>query len=769
VGAAPREVRESQRWRVSGWTFLVLASLCAVLLPRSARAAGEDAAVNEIVQKVLVEEYAKGEFGPARHKLEAGLDRCKSTRCTPVTRSQVHVLLAMIASQTGHKDEAIATFATALKENPAAKLPNMGTPDIKTAFAEAQKQVAPPEAPPPPPPPPPPPAPAPPPAAPTPAPAPAPAPPAADEPTVANAEPAAPAAPGKPRVVAGWANPDAFELAAAAVAADQVGKLDVCIEKNRESLKLEEQPRTRLHLSSCETRSGHLIDALGDAQKALKAGIEHRDAPVMRAARNRVGELLQRIPHVTFAPPPGATDLNVTFDDRAVPTDALTKKFSVDPGTHTVHAEGELNGLPLTFDKEYEVKEAELVIVQIVLTSTNSGVLTPGQLKCMLTAKSQEEVTEKCLPQTRKNLVVKAGFELNGYEDTDHVDVFSPVITGSVASPTSGWNVGGTYIIDIVSAASPDIVSEASPPFHEVRNAGTLTGGYKPGKFGAQGTVNVSSEPDYLSIGGGVAVTADMAEKLITPRLAYSFREDTIGRGGTSFAIFHHNLAVNVLEGGATFILSPKALILVNASLQMERGDQSKPYRYIPLFDPSVAPFVPRGATVDLVNSVRLPLRPLEQLPLERDRYAMGARFVSRLGSGTLRIEERLYHDTWQQNATTTDFQYIMDFGRRLHVWPHARFNAQTGANFYQLAYSALIQNGTVIVPTYRTTSRELAPSVAGTIGAGGHFALTSPEAKTQYGVFVQGDILYEDFLDSLYVTDATAFYGTIGFDAEFQ
>ena len=92
----------------------------------------------------------------------------------------------------------------------------------------------------------------------------------------------------------------------------------------------------------------------------------------MRAARNRVGELLQRIPHVTFAPPPGATDLNVTFDDRAVPTDALTKKFSVDPGTHTVHAEGELNGLPLTFDKEYEVKEAELVIVRVTSAPASS-------------------------------------------------------------------------------------------------------------------------------------------------------------------------------------------------------------------------------------------------------------------------------------------------------------------------------------------------------------------------------------------------------------
>ena len=50
------------------------------------------------------------------------------------------------------------------------------------------------------------------------------------------------------------------------------------------------------------------------------------------------------------------------------------------------------------------------------------------------------------------------------------------------------------------------------------------------------------------------------------------------------------------------------------------------------MFDPdTVAPFVPNGATVDLVNRTRLPVRPLEQLPTERDRFAMGARFNSAL------------------------------------------------------------------------------------------------------------------------------------------
>ncbi len=590
-----------------------------------------------------------------------------------------------------------------------------------------------------------------------------------ETPAPASNESAAPS-PGRPRVIQGWNNPEAFEAASAAVTADQVGKLDICIEKNHESLKLEEQPRTRLHLASCETRSGHLIDALGDAQKALKAGIDKRDVPVMRAARQRISDLLLRVPHVTFLPPPGVSELTVTFDERAVPTQSLTKKFSIDPGKHVVHAEGTLNGIPLQFDKEYEVKEAELLTVQIVLVSQTPEYLTGGQLKCMLAAKSQEDVL-KCLPQGRKSLVVKMGFDVNGYGDTDHVNVFSPGINGSVSSPTAGWNVGGSYLVDVVSAASPDIVSEASPPYHEIRQAGTLTGGYKPGLYGAQASAHLSSEPDYLSLGGGIALTADLHDKLITPRLAYNYSHDTIGRGNTPFNVFHHNLDTQEFEGGVTLVLSSTSLLLVSATLEAERGDQSKPYRYVPMFDSvNVAPYVPAGATIDLVNRVRLPVRPIEQLPTERDRYAVGARFAHRFTTATLRLEQRLYNDTWSQKATTTDMQYLQDFGRRLRAWPHARFNAQTGTSFYQLAYSAAIQqDGTIIIPTYRTGDRELAPLVSFTLGGGAHLALTSPEAKTQYGLSVQGDAMYTRFLNSLFVTTRTAVYGTVGFDAEFQ
>jgi hypothetical protein len=572
--------------------------------------------------------------------------------------------------------------------------------------------------------------------------------------------------PSQPDKIPGWSSPAAFDEARAGLAADTAGNIGECIVHDKKSLDLEEQPGTRLHLGSCEARMGKMLDALSDAQKALQDGIKKRDGAVTRAARERVEALLRRVPHVTFQPPLGIDDLEVTFDDRPVPVEALTKRFSIDPGEHTVHAEGTQAGIPLTFDGKYTVAEGELLNVPLVLKSQAFEYLTPGQLRCMVGAKNQDDVL-RCLPQKSKPLVVKMGANFAAYSDTNSVEVWTPGIDASVSSPTQGWNVGGNFLVDVVSAASPDIVSEASPPYHEQRYSGGLNGGYKRGRFGVQAQGYVSSEPDYLSRGGGLALTADLNDKLITPRIAANYGHDSIGRGPNNFI---SSLDTIELEAGITFVMSPTSLLLLSATAQIESGDQSKPYRYIPLFDPvTIAPYIPVGASVDIVNRYRLPYRPTEQLPTSRDRYAVGARFAHRFSHATLRLEQRLYADSWLLKATTTDARYVIDFSRRFEAWPHLRFNAQTGANFYQLAYSASVDpnTGQLRIPLYRSTDRELSPLVSVTGGAGLHFILSGPEAKTQYGLSIQGDCMYTKYFDALFITQRTAVYGSIGFDVE--
>ncbi len=559
-----------------------------------------------------------------------------------------------------------------------------------------------------------------------------------------------------------------------AMTADQAGRLGECVDKEKAALAIEEMPRSRLHLASCESRSAKLVDALKDAQKALEVGIAKRDADVMKVARQRVRELLDRIPHVTFVPPSGVLDLSVTFDERPVPLEALRKKFSVDPGKHKVVAEGTVGGFAATFEQEYEFHEQELVTVAITLKPPTNEFVTPGQIRCMLAAKSQEDV-EKCLPQNRKNLVVRLAADLSGYSDSNSVAVYTPAVNASIVSPTAGWNVGGNFLVDAVTAASPDLVASASPPFKEYRYAGGVTGGYKPGLYGVQGSASTSSSPDYASYTVGGRLTADWFDKLVTPMVGYSYSFDKIGRGPNNYLNNFNPLKgflhTHEIEAGITFVLSPSTLLVVGGTASFERGDQSQPYRYVPTFDAqTVAPFVPSGATINLVNQTRLPIKVLEQLPTERDRFAVGARLNQRIRNSTLRIEQRFYYDTWNIQATTTDARYMIDLGRRVRVWPHARVHSQTGANFYQLAYPASLdaKNQQILLPTYRTGDRELSPLLTVTLGGGVRFALTKPEREIKLGLTITGDGMFTRFFEALYITGRSAIYGSAGFDVEF-
>ena len=459
----------------------------------------------------------------------------------------------------------------------------------------------------------------------------------------------------------------------------------------------------------------------------------------------------------------------MTFDEREVPSEALTKKFSVDPGHHPVHAEGALNGgVPLTFDQEYTTNEGELLTVKVALSSPPSEYLTPGQLRCMLQSKSQDDVL-KCLPQNRKNLVVKAGFDVAGYADTTHVYVATPSFNASISSPTAGWNIGGSFIVDVVTAASPDIVSTASAHYKEERYAGVLTGGYKPGLYGVQATATLSDEPDYLSMTGGLAVTADLNDKLTTPRIAVNRTHDNVGRGPSN--IIAH-LDTTEVEAGVTQVLSSTTLMAITGTGQFERGDQSKPYRYVPMFDPaSVVPFIPPGASIDLREpATALNVRPLEQLPdgarslrarraphspLHQHHAADRPAHLLRL------VAAQSDHD---RRATSSTCRSACASGRT------ARINAQTGANFYKLAYGALVDpTQGVTVPLFRTDDRELSPLITLTGGGGMRLALNAPESKTQWGVNFSGDIMYTKYFDALFITFRTAVYSAIGIDAEFE
>ncbi|MDP9037440.1 MAG: DUF3570 domain-containing protein [Myxococcota bacterium] len=373
-------------------------------------------------------------------------------------------------------------------------------------------------------------------------------------------------------------------------------------------------------------------------------------------------------------------------------------------------------------------------------------------------------------PVLRDTATEHAVVELAGYTDSDHVTVVTPSVSVGVEN-VAGASLTGTYLVDVVSAASADIVSSASRRWEEVRQAGTLSAQYKPHDFGVAVGTSVSSEPDYLSYGAYAIVIEDFDQKNWTLTLGYGFSHDTAGRCGagdacTSFSVFSRELQRGSFTGGIDWVVNRTSLASITADVILESGDQSKPYRYVPLFAPRVAPMVTKGASIDTVNSLRLPERPLEQLPLSRQRYALTGRYAHRYDKSTLRLEERVYDDSWGLTASSTDAKWILDLGKRFAIWPHGRFHVQSPVGFWQRAYVSGLAMGWDL-PQYRTGDRELGPLWTAEGGLGIRWFLGSEADPHTWQVGLHGDVAYTSFLDDLYLTTRIAAFGALTLEGQ--
>jgi hypothetical protein len=393
---------------------------------------------------------------------------------------------------------------------------------------------------------------------------------------------------------------------------------------------------------------------------------------------------------------------------------------------------------------------------------STDGVTDPGgHPRAELHLGRGEDATTHAKSTGHGNLEIAASTEVAGYADSDHVFVLTPTIGGALANPVSGWSVSGHYLVDVVSAASADVVSTASPPFVEVRNAGTLEGTYKPHDFGVSANAAVSFEPDYTSVLGGASATADLFKKNLTLLVGYSHLHDIAGRSGTPYSVFARVLDRDAIKGGATIVVNPTTLVSFVADVMFEYGDPSKPYRYVPMFAPGTV--VPRGASIDEVTRLRLPARVLEQLPLARDRYALSMGWAHRFHASTLRLDQRAYVDTWGLKATTTDARWLFDVARRVEVGPHLRFYAQTPVDFWQRAYVA---EPSYDFPSLRTGNRELGPLVNFTGGASLRTALGSRGDIRKWVLGFDFNLTSTQYLDDIYLTQRWSGVGSLSLEA---
>jgi len=364
------------------------------------------------------------------------------------------------------------------------------------------------------------------------------------------------------------------------------------------------------------------------------------------------------------------------------------------------------------------------------------------------------------------NLSVRASTEVSAYSDTDAVHVLSPTVAGSVSDEVAGWSVGGSYLVDAVSAASVDIVSTASAHWVERRQVGAGSASFKLGPSAVALSGNYSREPDYLSIGGGGVISFELAEKNVMPFVGGSYGHDLVGRTGDPMDIWPELNKVS-LKAGVTFVVNRSTIASLSFDEIMERGYLAKPYRYLPVVAPGAGSQIPPGASVDLVKSLNV-YSVAENVPTERNRSALSGRLAYRSAHATFRGDQRLYHDSWELLASTTDIHEFIDVGSRMLVWPHLRAHVQNGVTFWRRVIEQLPNTaGPAGIPTYRAGDRELGPLYTLTAGMGTKIRLNS-DIRSPWTLSFQVDGMYTRYLDAIYISRRWALFSALGVEAAF-
>jgi Protein of unknown function (DUF3570) len=220
-------------------------------------------------------------------------------------------------------------------------------------------------------------------------------------------------------------------------------------------------------------------------------------------------------------------------------------------------------------------------------------------------------------------------------------------------------SLSGSYYVDMVSNASIDVVTTASP-YHETRREETvgLDYVYHDSLISLSGTR--SKEPDYSANSAGVDVSQDVFGGMTTVSAGYTRGWDTVGKHGSpGFSAPANHWQYRL---GVTQVLTPRWLMSLNLESVSDDGYLQSPYRVARLF----------GAAVP------------ERDPSTRTSRAALLRVAGSIGSrSSVHVQYRYFWDTWGIGAHTAELGYNRYLGDRWRVEAYVRYYTQGHAVFY--------------------------------------------------------------------------------------
>jgi hypothetical protein len=270
--------------------------------------------------------------------------------------------------------------------------------------------------------------------------------------------------------------------------------------------------------------------------------------------------------------------------------------------------------------------------------------------------------------------VGEVGFTLLGYKEQGLMKITEPIIWGDAVIDEK-WELSASGAIDIITGASPQLVSNATgKPVQTITGASisdrrrtyNVKVGRRFGDFTFSASRAHSEEEDYISHAFGLEARWDLNQKLTTLTAGYGKSNDRV-RSSDNPALDEPRYTDEYLFG-ITQVLSPVAIIQSSLRYARGQGDYNDPYKLTLTFYPDAPPaFLP------------------DTRPASRDTWAWTTRYRRHFPSpdATLQVDYRYYHDDWGIDAHTLEGAWQFPVAEHYALRPALRYYTQSAADFY--------------------------------------------------------------------------------------
>ena len=226
------------------------------------------------------------------------------------------------------------------------------------------------------------------------------------------------------------------------------------------------------------------------------------------------------------------------------------------------------------------------------------------------------------------------------------------------------------YYVDMVSSASIDVITTASP-YTEERTQWSLGMDYLRGNTTMSIGYTTSVESDYDAKSYSFSVSQDMFGDLTTLRLSYALGDDLVGRSDDP--AFAREIDRQHYGIGLTQILTRNMIVALNFETITDEGYLNNPYRSVRYLD--------AGSPIGYSYEPEL-------YPNTRTSNALGLRGKYYLPyRAAIEAEYRYFTDTWDIKGHTVAISYVHPLGPWTFTAKY-RIHDQTGAEFFQDVFS---------------------------------------------------------------------------------